>query len=172
MRHTTTRLTLPCSNRPYKCVHERCAAVTWSLTHYLIRQTSLQDCGPVAWWVVSALRAAVLSILCRRLAWLRASTVSDTCQTLPCARLTLTDMWHHLDAAWAGSAMICPEFRVTGTETLDSFNFNPHKASDPWLFMDILPYLDIIYWDLWLTLLFSGSWSTLTARACGMYLPN
>jgi hypothetical protein len=24
--------------------------------------------------------------------------------------------------------MICPEFRVTGTDLLDSFNFNPHKV--------------------------------------------
>jgi aromatic-L-amino-acid decarboxylase len=37
------------------------------------------------------------------------------------------NLWHHCDAAWAGSAMICPEFRVTGTDLLDSFNFNPHK---------------------------------------------
>lgn len=38
----------------------------------------------------------------------------------------------HVDAAWAGSAMICPEFRelMTGSELADSFVFNPHK----WLF--------------------------------------
>jgi aromatic-L-amino-acid decarboxylase len=38
----------------------------------------------------------------------------------------------HVDAAWAGAAMICPEFRhlMAGAERADSFVFNPHK----WLF--------------------------------------
>lgn len=35
----------------------------------------------------------------------------------------------HVDAAWAGSAMICPEFRLLweGIEGADSIVFNPHK---------------------------------------------
>ncbi len=35
----------------------------------------------------------------------------------------------HVDAAWAGSAMICPELRpmIDGAELADSFVFNPHK---------------------------------------------
>jgi aromatic-L-amino-acid decarboxylase len=35
----------------------------------------------------------------------------------------------HVDAAWAGSAMICPEFRDlwAGIEAADSVVFNPHK---------------------------------------------
>lgn len=35
----------------------------------------------------------------------------------------------HVDAAWAGSAMICPEFRPLwdGVEQADSIVFNPHK---------------------------------------------
>jgi aromatic-L-amino-acid decarboxylase len=35
----------------------------------------------------------------------------------------------HVDAAWAGSAMICPEFRSLwgGVEGADSIVFNPHK---------------------------------------------
>ncbi len=39
------------------------------------------------------------------------------------------DMWHHVDAAYAGSAMICPEFRhhQDGLELADSYTFNPHK---------------------------------------------
>uniref|UniRef100_A0A2K5UM73 Aromatic-L-amino-acid decarboxylase n=2 Tax=Macaca TaxID=9539 RepID=A0A2K5UM73_MACFA len=39
------------------------------------------------------------------------------------------DMWLHVDAAYAGSAFICPEFRhlLNGVEFADSFNFNPHK---------------------------------------------
>lgn len=41
-------------------------------------------------------------------------------------------LWFHVDAAWAGSALILPEFRslMAGVETADSFVFNPHK----WLY--------------------------------------
>lgn len=37
--------------------------------------------------------------------------------------------WLHVDAAWAGSAFVCEEFRapMAGVERADSFNFNPHK---------------------------------------------
>ena len=39
------------------------------------------------------------------------------------------DLYLHVDAAWAGSAMICPEFRHfwAGVEEADSVVFNPHK---------------------------------------------
>ncbi len=39
------------------------------------------------------------------------------------------NMWHHVDAAYAGSAMICEEFRhhQDGLELVDSYTFNPHK---------------------------------------------
>lgn len=41
-------------------------------------------------------------------------------------------VWLHVDAAWAGSALILPEHRgmIHGIEHADSFVFNPHK----WLF--------------------------------------
>ncbi len=41
-------------------------------------------------------------------------------------------IWLHVDAAYAGSALILPEFRwmIEGIENVDSFVFNPHK----WLF--------------------------------------
>ena len=41
-------------------------------------------------------------------------------------------LWHHVDAAWAGSAMLCAEQRPrqAGAECADSYTFNPHK----WLF--------------------------------------
>ena len=40
------------------------------------------------------------------------------------------DLYTHLDAAWAGAAMICPEFRAAfwgGVDGFDSIVFNPHK---------------------------------------------
>ncbi len=45
---------------------------------------------------------------------------------------TRNDLWLHVDAAYAGSAMLCEEFRhhQDGLELADSYTFNPHK----WLF--------------------------------------
>lgn len=42
------------------------------------------------------------------------------------------DLWLHVDAAFAGSAAVCPEFRTMhkGIEHADSYTVNPHK----WLF--------------------------------------
>ncbi len=44
-------------------------------------------------------------------------------------------LWLHVDAAYAGSAALCPEHRscLDGCERADSFVFNPHK----WLFTPI-----------------------------------
>ena len=41
-------------------------------------------------------------------------------------------VWLHVDAAYAGSAAVCPELRwcLDGVERADSFVVNPHK----WLF--------------------------------------
>ena len=42
------------------------------------------------------------------------------------------NIWMHVDAAMAGAAALCPEFRFihTGVESADSYSFNPHK----WMF--------------------------------------
>ena len=42
------------------------------------------------------------------------------------------NLWLHVDAAMAGTAMLCPEFRhfQSGVDFADSYNFNPHK----WMF--------------------------------------
>ncbi|KAL5771899.1 hypothetical protein ACOSP7_011510 [Xanthoceras sorbifolium] len=44
-------------------------------------------------------------------------------------------VWIHIDAAYAGSACICPEFRhfLDGIEDADSFSFNAHK----WFFTNL-----------------------------------
>lgn len=45
------------------------------------------------------------------------------------------NLWHHVDAAYAGSVMICPEFRhhQDGLELADSYVVNPHK----WMFTNL-----------------------------------
>lgn len=51
----------------------------------------------------------------------------DSTQILPIAQEF--DLFSHVDAAWAGAAMITPEFRVLwkGVNAADSIVFNPHK---------------------------------------------
>ncbi|XP_040380621.1 tyrosine decarboxylase-like [Oryza brachyantha] len=46
-----------------------------------------------------------------------------------CAALEGRDVWVHVDAAYAGAACVCPEFRgaIAGAEAVDSFSTNPHK---------------------------------------------
>jgi aromatic-L-amino-acid/L-tryptophan decarboxylase len=41
-------------------------------------------------------------------------------------------LWLHVDAAWAGTAMLLPEMRhmISGIENVDTYVFNPHK----WMF--------------------------------------
>lgn len=50
--------------------------------------------------------------------------VSNICETY--------QVWHHIDAAYAGSALLLPEYQwmIEGIAQADSFVFNPHK----WLF--------------------------------------
>lgn len=49
--------------------------------------------------------------------------------TAICAVAAHHGLMTHVDAAWAGSAMICPEFRYlwSGVDRADSIVFNPHK---------------------------------------------
>lgn len=51
-------------------------------------------------------------------------TIGDICKKY--------DVWLHIDAAYAGTALMLPEYHemITGIEKADSFVFNPHK----WMF--------------------------------------
>jgi aromatic-L-amino-acid decarboxylase len=53
--------------------------------------------------------------------------IDDVAGTAAAARRH--DLYVHVDAAWAGAAMICPEFRPlwAGIESVDSLVLNPHK---------------------------------------------
>ena len=69
------------------------------------------------------------------------ATVGTTSTTSvdPCAEIAEIcaheSLWMHVDAAYAGSAALCDEYRwcLDGCERADSFVFNPHK----WLFTPI-----------------------------------
>ncbi|XP_071741419.1 tyrosine decarboxylase-like [Rutidosis leptorrhynchoides] len=52
-----------------------------------------------------------------------------------CEVSSMYNMWVHVDAAYSGSACICPEFRhfLDGVEGASSFSFNAHK----WLFTNL-----------------------------------
>ncbi|MQL97787.1 hypothetical protein Taro_030474 [Colocasia esculenta] len=85
----------------------------------------------------SALRAAIDKDIARGLVPLfLCATVGTTSSTAidPVAGLCKVakdydHIWVHVDAAYAGAACICPEFRhaIDGVEMADSFSFNAHK---------------------------------------------
>jgi len=57
-------------------------------------------------------------------------TTLDSCITYTCiVGGDEEGIWMHIDAAYAGTAFICPEFRVfmAGVEFSSSFAFNPSK---------------------------------------------
>lgn len=64
------------------------------------------------------------------------ATSTGLCDPLPQVGDICRDekVWLHVDAAMAGTAAICPEFRTMheGVEFADSYCFNPHK----WLFVN------------------------------------
>jgi aromatic-L-amino-acid decarboxylase len=57
------------------------------------------------------------------------TTASGAVDPLPALRDLGADVWLHVDAAWAGAAAICPEYRalLDGVGHADSLCFNPHK---------------------------------------------
>lgn len=68
--------------------------------------------GPNAPWQASPLTSSALHF------WPRAGSAA-----------AVHDLWFHVDAAWAGSACICPEYRplLKGLEYATSYDFNMHK---------------------------------------------
>ncbi len=54
------------------------------------------------------------------------AAISGICKKYNC--------WHHIDAAYAGTALLLPEYHhwINGIEDADSFVFNPHK----WMFVN------------------------------------
>ncbi|XP_014667849.1 PREDICTED: aromatic-L-amino-acid decarboxylase-like [Priapulus caudatus] len=59
---------------------------------------------------------------------------------------TQEGVWMHIDAAYAGSSFICPEYRhlLEGVEFAESFNFNPHK----WMLVNFDCSAMWIHWQI------------------------
>ena len=92
--------------------------------------------GPLRGMDVAALEAAIVAD--KAAGYLPAGVIACTggtgtgaCDDIAgvCRVAQAHGLYSHVDAAWAGAAMICPEFRDLwqGVEMADSVVFNPHK---------------------------------------------
>lgn len=86
-------------------------------------------CVWVVWVVWAGHRACVRSHGLRCRATPAGTADADAVVRHPRARAPRFKAWMHVDAAYAGSASMCPEQRhfFTGLEHVDSYSFNPHK---------------------------------------------
>ncbi|CAN7126108.1 unnamed protein product [Brassica rapa subsp. narinosa] len=95
---------------------------TDSSTNYALRPESLQEA------VSGDLEAGLIPFfLCGTVGTTSSTAVDPLAELGKIAKSN--EMWFHVDAAYAGSACICPEYRqyIDGVETADSFNMNAHK---------------------------------------------
>jgi len=66
-------------------------------------------------------------------------------------------LWLHIDAAYAGSAFVCPEFRgwLQGVELADSIAFNPSKwlmvhfdCTAMWYVQSFSATIKLFFWSI------------------------
>ncbi|CAA7034159.1 unnamed protein product [Microthlaspi erraticum] len=102
---------------------ENCRVLkTDSSTDYALRPEFLQEA------VSKDLEAGLIPFFLCANVGTTSSTAVDPLAAL--GKITKSnEMWLHVDAAYAGSACICPEYRqyIDGVENADSFNMNAHK---------------------------------------------
>ncbi|KAL0654825.1 hypothetical protein Bca4012_075409 [Brassica carinata] len=102
---------------------ENCRVLkTDSSTNYALRPESLQEA------VSKDLEAGLIPFFLCGTVGTTSSTAVDPVAALGKIAKS-NEMWFHIDAAYAGSACICPEYRqyIDGVETADSFDMNAHK---------------------------------------------
>ncbi|CAN7047450.1 hypothetical protein BRARA_G00044 [Brassica rapa] len=102
---------------------ENCRVLkTDSSTNYALRPESLQEA------VSKDLEAGLIPFFLCGTVGTTSSTAVDPLAALGKIAKS-NEMWFHIDAAYAGSACICPEYRqyIDGVETADSFDMNAHK---------------------------------------------
>nr|CAB56038.1 tyrosine decarboxylase [Arabidopsis thaliana] len=101
---------------------ENCRVLTTdSSTNYALRPESLQEA------VSRDLEAGLIPFFLCANVGTTSSTAVDPLAAL--GKIANSNGIVHVDAAYAGSACICPEYRqyIDGVETADSFNMNAHK---------------------------------------------
>jgi aromatic-L-amino-acid/L-tryptophan decarboxylase len=119
-RETTGRDLVLCSEQAHSSVQKAARMVGMRLRkvaaddHQRMRTDDLDDLGDAAVIVATVGTTA--------------STAVDDIDTIG-RRCAQTGTWMHVDAAYAGSAMVCPEFRwaFAGIERADSLVVNAHK---------------------------------------------
>jgi aromatic-L-amino-acid/L-tryptophan decarboxylase len=119
-RETTGRDLVLCSEQAHSSVQKAARMVGMRLRkvaaddHQRMRTDDLDDLGDAAVIVATVGTTA--------------STAVDDVDTIG-RRCAQTGTWMHVDAAYAGSAMVCPEFRwaFAGIERADSLVVNAHK---------------------------------------------
>ncbi|XP_026471978.1 histidine decarboxylase-like [Ctenocephalides felis] len=123
-----SRLVAYCSDQAHSSV-EKAGLIGLVLLHYIesdedlsMRGDALKKCieedrkkGLIPFWVCATLGTTGACSFDNLI------ELADVC--------TEEDLWLHVDAAYAGSAFLCPEFRhwLQGVERADSIAFNPSK---------------------------------------------
>jgi aromatic-L-amino-acid decarboxylase len=130
-------LTIYCSDQAHSSIDK--AVIALGIGHHNLRKIPCDDAFRMD---VAKLEAAVSSDRgAGRLPIAVVATLGTTSTTSvdpvgPIAGVARREgMWLHVDAAYAGNAAVCPEYRalLEGWERADSIVFNPHK----WLFTPV-----------------------------------
>ncbi|WP_420860583.1 pyridoxal phosphate-dependent decarboxylase family protein [Algirhabdus cladophorae] len=126
-------LRIYCSDQVHSSIDRAC----WVAGIGQANLVKIKTSGPRMAMDVDALKAAIASDRAAGhtpagLIAITGGTGVGACDTLgPLLKVAQAeDLYTHLDAAWAGAAMICPELRAdfwAGVEGYDSIVFNPHK---------------------------------------------
>jgi aromatic-L-amino-acid/L-tryptophan decarboxylase len=119
-RETTGRNVVVCSEHTHSAVAKGARMIGMELrevptdSEYRLEVDALGDLGDVAVVVATVGTTASASVD-------PVPAIADACAA--------AGTWLHVDAAYAGSAMVCPEFRwaFAGVERADSLVVNPHK---------------------------------------------
>ncbi|MDA8585757.1 pyridoxal-dependent decarboxylase [Rhodobacteraceae bacterium] len=127
------QLRVYCSDQVHASIDRAC----WVAGIGQVNLVKIPGTGPLHGMDAEALDAAIRSDIAEGhipagIVAISGGTGVGACDTLgPILRVAKAhDLYTHLDAAWAGSAMICPEFRAAlwaDVEGFDSIVFNPHK---------------------------------------------
>ncbi|CAN6456785.1 unnamed protein product [Victoria cruziana] len=133
-KHNMGKLTVYGSDQTHSCVKKACqiagitnfrAVATSKAMNFALSPTSVRDA------MARDVESGLIPLFMCATVGTTSSTAVDPIKSLIQVAKEF-GVWMHVDAAYAGSACICPEFRhfIDGVEDVDSFSMNAHK----WLF--------------------------------------